>query len=191
MTRIRVRRNDTFQNRSISAVRGKGGQLIPQANDQNNFVMATKNPVSNSYGNISPILDRPSNLQLTPQIPYLPQQIIPFPFIQPIKPLSNTQQTMSTANRNSACSETFCEESTNYPISVLKQKNLEKYMEFFGEDFVENISTRFDAPDETTLCESRKRLIRPKEGLTQDNSWATIINHDNYTQGIWVDQCDG
>lgn len=174
----------------MSAVRDKNGVLIPNS-DTTNFVMATKSPVSNSrFEGFSPILDPYQQLKLTPEIPMNPHQIIPFPFIQPINQVSSNQQP-SVSNRNSACSDTFCEESSNYPIDVLKRKNLKQYETFFGEDFVENISTRFDAPDELTLCSSRKRLIRPKEGLTQDNSWLTIINHDNYTQGVWIDQCEG
>lgn len=186
MPRVRVRRNDTNQKKYV-ARRGPDGKLIPQSSYEDSSSMIPNiNPVSNEKVTGSLTYQYQHQLQLLQQTPqsmqFYPQSIIPFPFMQPIKPIRQPNQPPISTRRES-CSATFCEENPNYPINLLKQTNLNKYNDFFGEDFVENIATRFDSPDEFSLCDSKRRLITPKEGLTNDNTWQTIINHENYTQG--------
>lgn len=83
----------------------------------------------------------------------------------------------------------------NYPTTevgtILHEAN--KYSELFGSDMVNTITigSRFgeDEEDEEQLCASRVRLVYPQAGLTRDNTWRYIVNQQNYTQGIRVDEC--
>jgi hypothetical protein len=191
MTKVRVRRNNTNQKKFV-AKRGPDGKLIPQSSYEDSSSMIPNiNPVSNNKGVFANLYQHQLQLlQQTPQsLPIYPQPIIPFPFMPMGQPIN--QQAPAQSTRRQSCSSTFCEDNPNYPTNLLNQKNLDRFSEFFGEDFVEKVATRFDSPDEFTLCESRRRLSRPKEGLTYENTWQTIINHDNYTQGVWIDECIG
>ncbi|KAG4068441.1 hypothetical protein HA402_004781 [Bradysia odoriphaga] len=89
---------------------------------------------------------------------------------------------------------TFCEKIENYPstevTSILSETN--KYSELFGSDSVNTmtIGNRFgEEDDEEQLCASQIRLVYPQAGLTRDNTWRYIVNQQNYTQGIRVDEC--
>ena len=67
-----------------------------------------------------------------------------------------------------------------------------RYSELFGDDIVtingDALTQRIDVPGEESLCPSRERLIHPQLGET-DNGWMYIVNHDNYTQGVRVEEC--
>ncbi|XP_037028969.1 protein spaetzle-like [Bradysia coprophila] len=90
---------------------------------------------------------------------------------------------------------TFCEAIDDYPsayVDLILEKDAHKYEELFGADLVmpDTILNRFDGFDvEESLCRSQERLIYPRAGLTQDNTWMYIVNQNNYTQGVRVDEC--
>jgi hypothetical protein len=81
----------------------------------------------------------------------------------------------------SGCSEIFCENDPNYPKHIIQSLDLEKFEHLFGDDYIDSVALRFDA-DEQGLCQSKRRLIHPKKGVTAIGSWLTIINDDKYRQ---------
>lgn len=104
------------------------------------------------------------------------------------------------ANR-CAKGSTFCERIENYPsteVTSLMTEEDNKYSELFGSDLLNTISDgnelsigiRFgDDENEEQLCTSQVRLVFPQAGLTKDDTWRYIVNHQNYTQGVRVDEC--
>lgn len=101
---------------------------------------------------------------------------------------SSKKQNIINGTSN-GCNSVFCESDPNYPKEFIRTLNLDKFEHLFGDDFIDTISVRFDA-DEQGLCQSRRRLIYPKKGLTAAGSWLTIVNNDDkYRQGILVEEC--
>lgn len=87
------------------------------------------------------------------------------------------------------CGDVFCVEVEDYPKDLINSLNLEKFQYFFGDDFVDNVSLRFDN-DENGLCGSRRRLIYPQRGKNAHDIDRVIINQDGrYRQGISVEEC--
>lgn len=91
---------------------------------------------------------------------------------------------------------TFCTEVEGYPdeyIETILKRESKKYEALFGEDLVvpEEIQNRFSngVEEEETLCTSIEQLIFPQAAETKDGSWNYIINNQNYTQGVRVEQC--
>ncbi|XP_055389809.1 protein spaetzle-like [Condylostylus longicornis] len=101
------------------------------------------------------------------------------------------------SDNNGIVSSSFCTQVDNYPIDdVIKaiQEDSTKFEAVFGEDSLPEIPTEISQridPDfgEETLCQSVERLIFPQAGMTKDNNWSFIINHENYTQGIRIEEC--
>lgn len=88
------------------------------------------------------------------------------------------------------CTDTYCTEIPDYPLNVLKNLDLEKFLPYFNDDIEENVvQTRLNAPEEESLCDSISKKIYPRQGWTQDNQMLIIINHDKYRQGILVEEC--
>lgn len=83
------------------------------------------------------------------------------------------------------------EDYPDYPKNYIKRLDLEKFELFFGTEFDDMVSSRFNA-DEQGFCRSRKRTVFPKKGKTPNGSWLTIINNDDdrYRQGIVVEECE-
>jgi hypothetical protein len=88
------------------------------------------------------------------------------------------------------CTDNFCTDYAEYPKDYIQTLNLEKFEHLFVDDFFDTLALRFDE-DEQGLCQSRKRLIHPKRGVTAQGSWLTIVNNDDtkYRQGILVEEC--
>jgi len=89
---------------------------------------------------------------------------------------------------------TFCEEIDNYPtahVDLVLKTNAHKYEDLFGADILpEVIGNRNNGIDEEeSLCKSQERVIHPQAGQTRDNTWMYIVNQQNYTQGVRVEEC--
>ena len=91
--------------------------------------------------------------------------------------------------------QTFCIDVDEYPTQLVEQilkRDPLKYQELFGSDLeIQDIGQRInDGDDEQPLCRSQSRVIFPKVGQTESDSWKFIVNYQNATQGIKVEICD-
>jgi len=92
----------------------------------------------------------------------------------------------------------FCEDKEDYPFnaiaSVLKQDeqlSQKIFKEVFNSECKEAksfISTRF-LPTEEALCDSRPKVIYPQKALNLKNEWMYIVNLENYTQSVEIEEC--
>lgn len=89
---------------------------------------------------------------------------------------------------------TYCETvGDTYPedeINRALQRNQSlKYLA--GEDVVvnDNIAQRIDVTDDVPLCVSVEQIIYPKSAENKDSEWKTIVNQDNFKQGVRIEKC--
>jgi hypothetical protein len=94
------------------------------------------------------------------------------------------------------CGETYCEYDDNYPAEriAMSKNTLTKYSLFFDDEGAfdeDTIGPRLggDSPPEQGLCDSRIVTIFPKKAQNKYNEWKTIVNNDEYRQGIKIEEC--
>lgn len=104
--------------------------------------------------------------------------------ISPKKHRVPTDSHTSTQNRN------------DYPVDLInKVMNINKarFEGAFGDDVVisdgDALNIRSDTSDEPFLCESKQRLIHPREERTRNNETVWIVNTNEYKQGVGVEEC--
>lgn len=90
--------------------------------------------------------------------------------------------------------KSFCTNVRNYPedkVEAMLKKQISKFDVLFGDDDIVqplNISQRM-SPGEDSLCRSVERIIYPKAGESKDLKWLYIINQQNYTQAVKIEEC--
>ncbi|XP_054088339.1 protein spaetzle-like [Zeugodacus cucurbitae] len=93
--------------------------------------------------------------------------------------------------------QTFCTEVTNYleatQLNKFKTEEFEKFKSYFKDDFVQPISLASrmsEDADETYFCNSKARLVYPKVAETVESKWLMVVQHEQYKQGVLVEQCE-
>lgn len=125
---------------------------------------------------------RRSNIQSTERTH--PDQIITDDFVFPDQLLSLCQQD----------GKSFCTDVPHYPEKQVETQLRSKLSEFnilFGDDVYSqpiNISQRM-SPGEDSLCKSVERIIYPKAGESKALGWMYIVNQQNYTQAVKIEEC--
>ncbi|XP_055923139.1 protein spaetzle isoform X2 [Eupeodes corollae] len=90
--------------------------------------------------------------------------------------------------------KSFCTDVQNYPEDKLEdilKDQISKFYVLFGDDEIPqplNISQRI-SPGEDSLCKSYERVIYPKAAESKDLKWMYIINQQNYTQAVAIEEC--
>jgi len=100
--------------------------------------------------------------------------------------------------------KTFCEKSSSsrYPADLVRSLierqssdpkiyfELEKLQQECG-DPEPSIATRTAGftPNEQQLCKASKRIIVPQQALNIKNEWRYIVNLENYTQSVNIEEC--
>jgi len=90
----------------------------------------------------------------------------------------------------------FCESPRRYPKNVLSiimanaQVSGVVYKQVFDSQCTNNIATRGFAIDEDQLCSGIQRVIFPREAKNMDDKWRFVVNIDNFTQSIEIEECD-
>lgn len=77
-------------------------------------------------------------------------------------------------------------------IENVVEREGHRYSELFGKDILTqevDVTNRFAAFNETTMCEVQRQVIYPKTGETKDQGWLYIVNSDKYQQGVVVEKC--
>lgn len=83
----------------------------------------------------------------------------------------------------------------NERIDQIMASHLHLFAGVFGDDVVvpdgDSIGVRSDTEDiDVPLCTPRERVIHPDYGFTNDKRRLTIVNTDNYKQGVRVEYCE-
>ncbi|XP_011214878.2 protein spaetzle-like [Bactrocera dorsalis] len=93
--------------------------------------------------------------------------------------------------------QTFCTEVTNYleatQLNKFSREEFEKFKPYFKDDFVQpvNVTNRMnDDIDDSYYCESKTRLVYPKVAETVESKWLMVVQHEQYKQGVLVEQCE-
>ncbi|XP_055851375.1 protein spaetzle isoform X2 [Episyrphus balteatus] len=90
--------------------------------------------------------------------------------------------------------KSFCTDVQNYPehkVEDMLKNQISKFDVLFGDDDIPqplNISQRM-SPGEDSLCKSVERVIYPKAGESKDLKWLYIVNQQNYTQAVKIEEC--
>jgi len=107
------------------------------------------------------------------------------------------RQTMPEAEAEEECSNNFCEEEQNYPgnevLSALTQHPAMSdglFQQLFDTQCKDEIQTRIFNIDEEQLCYGRPNVIFPKKAKNLNDEWVWVVNIDNYTQSVEVEECD-
>ena len=92
-------------------------------------------------------------------------------------------------NPKKVCNDVYCENDPNYPEEAVRSLNLTNFEHFFGVDFVETVSVRFEDSGEG-LCSSRRRIVYPTRGKTRNGEFMDIVNYgEKYLQGVLIEEC--
>lgn len=93
--------------------------------------------------------------------------------------------------------QTFCTDVTNYSeatqLNQFNTDDFEKFKSYFKNDFVEpiDVSNRMsDEVDEIYFCDCKTRLVYPKVAQTMESKWLMVVQHEQYKQGVLVEQCE-
>ena len=94
----------------------------------------------------------------------------------------------------SECSrDTYCVSPGDYPtdrVVQVMQGSSEVYKQVFDSQCSNIIATRGFAIDEDPLCSGVQRLIFPRKARNMENKWKFVVNIDNFTQSIEIEECD-
>jgi len=95
------------------------------------------------------------------------------------------------------CVNNFCEDEQNYPgsevLSALTQHPAMSgglFHQLFDTQCKDEIQTRIFNIDEEQLCYGRPNVIFPKKAKNLNDEWVWVVNIDNYTQSVEVEECD-
>ncbi|XP_012283533.1 neurotrophin 1 [Orussus abietinus] len=86
---------------------------------------------------------------------------------------------------------TFCEEVSYYPHDYVKTAlRIHEDLKYLSHaDAVVDVVQRIDSHDEYPLCDSTQIVVYPKSAENKDKEWLFILNQDNFTQGVQIEQC--
>jgi len=89
--------------------------------------------------------------------------------------------------------DTYCVSPSNYPtdrVVQAMQGSTEVYKQVFDSQCSNVIATRGFAIDEDPLCSGVQRVIFPRKARNMENKWKFVVNIDNFTQSIEIEECD-
>ena len=109
-------------------------------------------------------------------------------------------------SRNSSCSGNFCSAPSDYPDLVTRSllaKNPAVSSTLFKQVFDDRCSTVseniggdligtrqfFTSASDEQLCTGRQKIIFPRKALNLRNEWVFVVNIDNFTQAVEIEEC--
>jgi len=123
-------------------------------------------------------------------------------FVSRSRYISRTRWTRSTRNECDNVSK-YCTDVSNYPDGItrsLLKKNpalvgntgnlFKQVFDAQCENTRNSIGTRFFTIDDEQLCVGRQKVIFPKKALNLNNEWKFVVNVDNFTQAVEVEECE-
>jgi len=90
----------------------------------------------------------------------------------------------------------YCESEADYPDNIVRkavQKNKELSVDLFQQLYdskcKDPIQTRGFNIDEEQLCYGIPKIIYPRKAKNLDEKWRYVVNIDNYTQSVEIEEC--
>ena len=107
---------------------------------------------------------------------------------------------------SSGCSENFCSYPSDYPDRVTRSLLAKQpavsstlFKQVFDgrcssaseKDRPDLIGTRqfFTSASDEQLCTGRQKIIFPRKALNLRNEWVFVVNIDNFTQAVEIEEC--
>jgi len=94
-------------------------------------------------------------------------------------------------------SSTYCMSPRNYPTNRILNEiganaviSGDIYKQVFDSQCTNIIATRGFSIDEDPLCSGIRRVIFPRRARNMENQWKFVVNIDNFTQSIEIEECD-
>lgn len=103
---------------------------------------------------------------------------------------SSQQPNLNIRCADGAWNGVFCSRIENYPedhIDQLLSRNYDENL-FKSDAIFPEIGVR-GAELESSLCSSKRALVHPQAGYTNDNILQVIVNDDKIKQGVFVEEC--
>merc|ERR1711892_471232 len=98
--------------------------------------------------------------------------------------------------RKFSSGNSYCETKVNYPNEIIRnalQKNEELSIDLFQQLYdskcKDPIQTRGFNIDEEQLCSGIPKIIFPRKAGNLDEKWRYVVNIDNYTQSVEIEEC--
>ncbi|XP_031837823.1 spaetzle domain-containing protein [Nomia melanderi] len=85
---------------------------------------------------------------------------------------------------------TFCETIPHYPqdlVAAALAKN--PHLKLYGYSDEMDTPPRVEGPEEEPLCVSVEQVVFPKSGVTKNNQWKYIVNHEELKQSVRIETC--
>ena len=118
----------------------------------------------------------------------------------------NRNKSSRDRSRSSGCSGNFCSSPTDYPdlvtrsllaknpavgSTLFKQVFDDKCSSASDKDRMDLIGTRqfFTSASDEQLCTGRQKIIFPRKALNLKNEWVFVVNIDNFTQAVEIEEC--
>lgn len=93
------------------------------------------------------------------------------------------------------CTGNYCEESDSYPAEAVlgalttnSELNPELVSQLFDSS-CKDLKRRFFDIDEEQVCEGIPKIIFPKQARNLKDEWRFIVNIENYTQSVEIEEC--
>jgi len=116
------------------------------------------------------------------------------------RPLSRPPASVSSvSSRGCGGPSNYCVSLGNYPVSLtrnLLSQNPAVGVNLFKQVFDAkcsqrtDIGTRFFGVQEEQLCVGRQNVIFPQKALNLNNEWKFVVNVDNFTQAVEIEECE-
>lgn len=126
----------------------------------------------------------------------------------PIKPIKNTAVKFQDRKKRQAgfafepkkCSsenqQNYCETEEDYPKNIVlkviqsnKELSLDLFQQLYDSKCKDPIQTRGFNIDEEQLCYGIPKIIFPRKAKNLDEKWRYVVNIDNYTQSVEIEEC--
>jgi len=99
-------------------------------------------------------------------------------------------------SRSGSCeSGSYCEDNSAYPSDIILKavtENNELNPDLFSQLFdnqCKSLQSRFSSIDEEQLCYGVPKVIFPRQAKNLKEEWKYIVNIENYTQSVEVEEC--
>jgi len=97
---------------------------------------------------------------------------------------------------NSVNQHNYCETEKNYPENIVlkaiqnnKELSVDLFQQLYDSKCKDPIQTRGFNIDEEQLCYGIPKIIFPRKAKNLDEKWRYVVNIDNYTQSVEIEEC--
>merc|ERR1712117_848008 len=94
------------------------------------------------------------------------------------------------------CRSLYCEDGSSYPSDIIlravtdnKELNPDLFAQLFDQKCTDPIKSRFSNIDEEQLCYGVPKVIYPRQAKNLKEEWRYIVNVENYTQSVEIEEC--